>query len=168
MVNTQTGSCVGRKVTEAWAARGVSRRQAGSFVWILLIVGLAVLWSSCRDKASPAEVAQARKVADKYLDAWEKEHWKGMYELSTVHRIEHLTGIDPGKGTAFAKRAYERFALVVEQAKRYMGYERFEIEKVAGSGKGRVVFLVRVRCVDGKKSEFLLRLVRRKGVWLVD
>ncbi len=136
---------------------------------VFVVVSMALSAPGCRKSAaSPSEVKAARKVAAAYLDAWLKDRWKRMFELSTGHRIEHLTGIDPRKGSDFARRALERFALVAEQAKRYMGYERFEIQKVAGSQRNLVVFAVKARSEDGRVSEFLLRVVRTSGSWRVD
>ena len=153
--------------------RGV-RAADGTAVWFgiaalgVLLSSGAIWWGCRRDRASVAQVRAARKVARGYLDAWTREDWRRMYELSTRQRILHLTDLDPGKGSEFDRRAFERFALVAEQAKRYMGYERFEIEKVAASRKGQVVFVIKARSEDGRVSEILLRLVRRNRAWRVD
>ncbi|MCD6497671.1 MAG: hypothetical protein J7M25_05110 [Deltaproteobacteria bacterium] len=132
-----------------------------SFVLLLTVVG------GCH-KVSEQDAAKARRVVQRYTAAWLADDVEAMYHLTSARRVRKLTGIDPSKGSAFRKRAFERFVLVARQTRDYMGYVKFKTMGWSSRGSSQVVFKVKAWHDAGKSSILLFRVTKGHGGWKID
>jgi len=130
------------------------------------VLFLTVL-SGCH-KVSEQDAAKAKQVVQRYAAAWLADDMETMYGLTSAKRIRRLTGIDSSKGSAFRKRAFERFVLVARQTRDYMGYVKFKTMGWSSKGPAQVVFKVKAWHDAGKTSTLLFRVTKGHGGWKID
>jgi ketosteroid isomerase-like protein len=129
------------------------------------------LCGGCKEEADPKDVARARRVIERYNEAWLSGDAEKMLELSTRDRVERLTDVDPTRSTGHREKAVERLGLIAEQTRVFMGYDRLVIDEVVSSEPSRVVFKIKAhheRDGEERTSVFVRRVVKEKGQWRLD